>query len=155
MHNTKNEICAIIRKQGKPDMNVNENSSENIELRKRLAEKIAEVYMSGVDEFMSDCEPGFSMWGAEEILKLKKKHGEIIFHAIVPCKGQTEKWKEPFRMRNEQILKQADIVTTLNSQCFRSPAKENYAPNMMSKTCSLLITEEDDGKVFLQQNSVE
>lgn len=155
MDNTKKKICAIIRKQGKPDMNLDENLPENIKLRKILSEKIAEAYHSGITEFMSDCEPGFSMWGAEEILNLKREHDEIIFHAIIPCKRQTDKWKEPLRIRNEQIRRQADIVTTLNSQCFRSPAKENYAPNMMSQMCSLLITETEGGAVFLRKNNVE
>lgn len=155
MNNSENKICAIIRKYGRPDMNTNENLPENVKLKKILSEKIAEAYHMGITEFMSDCEPGFSMWGAEEILNLKKKHGEIVFHAIIPCKSQTDKWKEPLRIRNEQIRRRADIVTTLNSRRFRSPARENYAPNMMSQICSLLITETKDGVVFLHQNRGE
>lgn len=38
MDNAKKEICAIIRKQGKPDINADENSPENTELRKRIDE---------------------------------------------------------------------------------------------------------------------
>ena len=48
---------------------------------------------------------GVDIWCAEIILDLKQKYNDIELYCIIPFQNQAEKWKNEYKLINNNILK--------------------------------------------------
>ena len=71
---------------------------------------------------------GFDLIAAEEVLNAKKTFPYIQLKAVIPFKGQADRYTEAYKQRYNNILAQADEVVTLSENylegCFLS--RNNY-----------------------------
>lgn len=156
----KHKICTIIGKN--TEYTGRYYSDEYIpnckELKMKLREKIEELYQSGIKNFMTDCEQGFSMWAAEEVINLKNKYWDIQLHAVLPSKKQTVNWREDVRLRCERIHKLSDSVTVLqNSYASDRLMRTLYVAYVMINCSSVLLIEDKEHLAFsyAEENGVE
>ena len=81
----------------------------------------------GVDTFICGGATGFDTLCAEEILKLKKQHPQILLHIYAPCSNQSDKWSTKDRAAYKKILKKADFVDMPDAEYFDGCMKiRNY-----------------------------
>ena len=66
---------------------------------------------------------GFSYDSAEVVIKLKKKYKNIKLFAIIPCKNQSDRWKEEDKIRYNKILEKVDdkriLYEKYNNYCMQ------------------------------------
>jgi len=76
-----------------------------------LKRKIKNAMQNGYTHFISGMALGVDIMAAKIVLKLKKKHPNIILECAIPCKNQTKRWNVSSTITYNEILEQADIVT--------------------------------------------
>ncbi|MDE6031166.1 MAG: DUF1273 domain-containing protein [Oscillospiraceae bacterium] len=87
-----------------------------VDLKNRLARKIAELADKGADRFFSGMALGVDMWCAEAVLELKKTRHEITLTAVIPCRDQDIKWSPTERERYRGILAKCDKVICISEE---------------------------------------
>lgn len=93
--------------------------SEDIkEVREKVSSKVRELYSQGLRNFFCGMALGFDMLAAEEVLKLKKELPEISLIAVVPFRGQSERWGERQKERYSKLVKEADDVVVLSEKYY-------------------------------------
>ena len=78
------------------------------ELRRQVRGKIRPLYMLGFRNSVSGMAMGFDMLAAEEVIKLKEELSELKLIAVIPYRGQSERWAYQQRQRYQRILSKAD-----------------------------------------------
>ena len=87
------------------------------ELYKRLEKYITD---NAVSDFISGMALGADMDFALTVLLLRKKYPCIRLHCVIPCRDQTQLWKEPYITIYKTILQQADSAITLSESYTRT-----------------------------------
>ncbi len=100
------------------------------ELEQKIKLAITEY---GITTFISGMALGVDMDFAEIVLKLRKKY-PITLECAIPCPDQTLKWNDKDRLRNESILKRADVITLVS---------ERYTANCMLKRNRYMVDKSD------------
>lgn len=93
-----------------------------IAIKLKIAEIVAQLTADGVTDFVSDCEYGISMWGAEIVLAQKIFTPEISLRIYyMPHDNQAVKWAPNWRERYFGIHRNADDVINYNNyeQCMK------------------------------------
>lgn len=112
-----NKTCLIY---GIPVENLPFGYDENDELcvnvKLKIAQLIAQLVSSGITHFVTDCEFGIPMWGAEIVLAQKIYDPEITLTVYIPCEEQAVKWTPDWRDRYFSIHEKADKVLNLNDR---------------------------------------
>lgn len=88
------------------------------ELREKVRKQIKSLYAKGVYAFFNGMALGFDMLAAEELISLKKELPYLIFVAVVPFRGQSDRWQVESRDRWATILKKADQVIFVSDSYF-------------------------------------
>ncbi|MGN1119562.1 MAG: SLOG family protein [Oscillospiraceae bacterium] len=108
-----------------------------VDLKRRLAKQIAELYEKGADSFFSGMALGVDMWCAEEVVKLRELHSEVRLTAVLPCRSQAEKWSEADRRRYHDLLAKCDKVICVSEEYTKDCMfKRNRA---LVELCDLLV----------------
>ncbi len=108
-----------------------------VDLKRRLAKQISELYEKGADSFFSGMALGVDMWCAEEVLKLRELHSEVRLTAVLPCRSQAEKWSEADRQRYHDLLAKCDKVICVSEEYTKDCMfKRNRA---LVELCDLLV----------------
>ena len=79
---------------------------------------IEQLCKQGYHTFLSGMAEGFDLIAAEEVLKLKERYPYIRLKAIVPFRGQSDRYTVEEKQRYDNILAQADEVITLSEPYF-------------------------------------
>ncbi len=87
-----------------------------ISLKKRLSDKIGELADMGAQEFYTGMALGVDTWCAEEVLALKQLKPDIRLIAVIPCKGQEDKWSHAEKKRYNDILAQCSKVMCISPE---------------------------------------
>lgn len=87
-----------------------------IALKKRIADKITELADKGAREFYTGMALGVDTWCAEAVLELRQSHPEIQLIALLPCRGQENKWNPAEKKRYNDILAQCNKVICLSPE---------------------------------------
>ena len=80
------------------------------EVRQQVRGKIRLLFSLGFRKFVSGMALGFDMLAAEEVIKLK----EVKLVAVVPYRGQSERWAPHQRERYQRILSEVDEEVVLS-----------------------------------------
>ncbi len=85
-----------------------------VEIKLKIAEVVAQLSASGVTDFITDCEYGILMWGAEIVLAQKLFSPELTLKVYMPHEEQAVKWAPDWRERYFSIHEKADDVVIFN-----------------------------------------
>lgn len=88
-------------------------------LRGRLRRAIEQAYDAGVTNFVCGMAVGFDMLAAEAVLALRDELPDLTLTAVVPFRGQEERWSEANKRRFRRILEEADSAIELSDRFFR------------------------------------
>ncbi len=86
-----------------------------VEIKLKIAEVVAQLVASGVTDFITDCEYGIPMWGAEIVLAQKIFNPQITLKVYMPHEEQAVKWAPDWRERYFSIHEKADDVVIFNN----------------------------------------
>ena len=106
-------------------------------LRGRLRQAIEEVYNTGVTNFVCGMAVGFDMMAAETVLALRDELPDITLTAVVPFRGQEDRWSETNKRRYRRILEEADSVIVLSDRFFRG-AELRHNDYMIDHACRVI-----------------
>lgn len=87
-------------------------------LRRQVSEEVAHLYGQGYRTFLCGMAVGFDMLAAEVVLSLKETLPQIRLVAVVPYRGQSERWTPYEQRRYERLLAVADEVRVLSERYF-------------------------------------
>lgn len=87
-------------------------------LRERLKEAVTLSYRLGMRHFYCGMALGFDMMAAEVVLSLKGSLTGIRLTAVIPFKGQSDRWRYGEQERYSHILGMADEVVCLSDRYF-------------------------------------
>lgn len=94
-----------------------------LDLKKRLKDQIEKLVNDGADCFYSGMARGVDIICAEIVLELKEKYPHIVLNALIPCRTQTDGWKDDEKLTYEKII----------SQCL----KKIYIKDKYTKGCMM------------------
>ena len=72
----------------------------------------------GYHTFLSGVAEGFDLIAAEEVLRLKKEYPHIRLVAVIPFRGQENRYTEEDKQRYNNILAQADETIYISERYF-------------------------------------
>lgn len=114
-----------------------ENDPACTALKSRIYAEIERLCEHGAGEFYTGMAIGVDMWCAEAVLKLKTVHPEVRLTALLPCRGQDQRWSFEDQRRYNEILKLCDRVECLSQVYTRDCMfKRNRA---LVNSCDLLV----------------
>lgn len=90
-----------------------ESSPDCIALKKKLFQTLEELYRRGFRHFISGMAQGSDLYFAEAALALRETNLDVVVEAAVPCPSQSKNWKEPERVRYQNILDRCDLETVV------------------------------------------
>lgn len=88
------------------------------EVREKVENEIRLLYSKGFRNFFCGMALGFDMLAAEEVLKLKEELHGILLIAIVPYRGQNERWGISQKIRYQRILDNVDDIIVLSEHYY-------------------------------------
>lgn len=88
------------------------------EIKGRVREQIRSLYSRGYRYFFCGMAIGFDMLAAEEAIRLKAELGELRIIAIIPYKGQSERWSEWTKQKYMELLRKVDDMEILSEDYF-------------------------------------
>lgn len=100
------------------------------EVELKLNKTIREHYKKGIRDFLCGMAFGFDMFAAEAVINLKKELPHIRLIAVVPYRGQCERWSAILQSKYRELLNQADRAIILSEQYFiiRMCSEETFFP---------------------------
>ncbi|MCQ2386006.1 MAG: DUF1273 domain-containing protein [Clostridia bacterium] len=112
-----------------------------LEKQKEITDRLYEV---GFRTFVTGGARGFDTWVAQDVLHLRRRHGDVCLHLALAFPGQEQEWNEEDRRLYRQIMEEADTVT------YCSPRYERgvyYTRNrFMVDSSSFLVAAYDGAK---------
>lgn len=91
----------------------NEEDMRCLALKERLWKTAQDVYDMGYRHFLCGMAQGCDMYFAETILALRCLAVGVTLEAVIPHKGQADRWSAESRERYERILSMCDKRTVL------------------------------------------
>ena len=91
-----------------------ENDPRCITLKQQIYDAVEAVYDSGIRHFICGMANGCDMYFGEAILQLKETHKDVTLEAAIPFAGQADHWKEPEKLRWQNIYNKSDYITIVS-----------------------------------------
>lgn len=85
-----------------------------LEIKAQIRKNVADLIKKGVKCFITDCEYGVPLWGAEIVLAKKKKNPEVELLVFMPHEEQAVKWTPNWRKRYFYTHMKSDKVVIYN-----------------------------------------
>jgi len=89
-------------------------------VRRRIREKVTELYRLGFDTFLVGGAIGFDMLAAETLLDMRDAESlKLRMHSMLPFPAWREKWEEDEIRRQDRIMARSDLVTFCMDHYFK------------------------------------
>lgn len=88
------------------------------DIRRRVGDEVVRLYGQGYRTFLCGMAVGFDILAAEAVLLKKCFLPGINLVAVVPYKGQCERWTQAEQERHKRILARVDTVRILSERYF-------------------------------------
>jgi len=88
------------------------------ELKQRLKSEIAKAYTDGYRCFYCGMAMGFDLLAAEAALSSQSGLEDLQVVAVVPFRGQAERWSIEAQAKYKAVLRTVDAVVVLNGQYY-------------------------------------
>lgn len=93
-------------------------SSKKEEIGERVGEQIRFLYSMGYRYFFCGMAIGFDMLAAGEVVKLKPELEGLKLIAVIPYRGQCERWSEWTKLKYRELLRFVDDMEILSENYF-------------------------------------
>lgn len=128
-------ICAFTGyRPGRFPWKYNEADPRCQALQEALTRLVEDLISRGVTGFLTGMAQGVDLWGAQSVLECQKAHPEITLQAVLPCRGQEQKWPEKWRRLYQEILARTSDCALLG---------EEYTPSCMMERNRYLVDHAD------------
>jgi len=107
------------------------------EVRALVRTKVRLLYMLGFRYFVSGMALGFDMLAAEEVIKLKGELSGLRLVAVIPYKGQSDRWTFYQQQRYQRIMKEVDEEVIL-SEAYYNGCLLKRNDYMLSKVSGII-----------------
>ena len=87
-----------------------------LDLKRRIADTVESVYLSGFDRFICGMAEGCDLYFCEAVIELRSRFPEIRLEGAVPFSGQADRWLPSEKERYNRLLSQCDRVTVLQDR---------------------------------------
>lgn len=88
------------------------------DLKQRLKSEIAKAYADGFRCFYCGMAMGFDLLAAEAALSLQSELRDLQVIAVVPFRGQSDRWSKEAQAKYDAILRIVDDVVVLSERYF-------------------------------------
>lgn len=122
MHGKRETCCFSGHRPSKLPWGYREEDLRCLDLKMDIVQALVELYDRGYRHFLCGMAEGCDLYFAESVLLLRRNHPEASLGAVVPFRGQAERWTAEQQRRYHGILDCCDEVTLL---------QENYSPGCM------------------------
>ena len=146
----KSESCSFT---GHRDM-----ATEKIRtVKTKLKAAIEQCYDEGITNFVCGMALGFDMLGAETVLAMKDEYPDLTLTAVVPFRGQADRWAISNQRRYESILDEADQVIVMSEHFFKGceMKRNTYMVEHSCRLISYFNGEEHGGTFFTYRSAKE
>lgn len=92
----------------------NEADARCLELKRKLADALEELYGQGVRHFICGMATGCDMFFAEAVLALRERRPDVTLEAAVPCEEQDRRWTHGLSERYDRLLAECDSRTLVS-----------------------------------------
>lgn len=107
-------VCAFTgNRPSKLPWGTNERDPRCVAVKEKIAEEIARQYERGKRLFVCGMALGADTYFAEETIKFRKTHPDVMIEAAVPFAGQSDGWLVNDRIRYEKLIGECDCVTVV------------------------------------------
>lgn len=105
------------------------------DLKQRLKSEITNAYAAGYRCFFCGMAMGFDLLAAEAALSLQSELKDLQVVAVVPFRGQTERWSIETRAKYESIIRMVDDVVMLSEKYYNGCLlrRNDYMVNQSSR----------------------
>lgn len=118
--------------------NIPDSNLENV-IRTELYYVLEELYQEGKKTFLCGMTVGFAMLCAEEVLKLKSKHPNMILIAAIPFVGQELTYSLKDKQRYKEIYEAADHRVFTSNGDYDQDAYRKNNDWMVANSSELII----------------
>lgn len=112
------------------------------QLKLQLKAAITKAYAGGYRHFYCGCAMGFDMLAAEVALALQSELSGLQVIAVVPYRGQSERWNDAMKARYDTILCNSDDVIILSEHYYHGCllANAGVPPRVSRKNLPLRLS---------------
>ena len=89
------------------------------QLKLQLKAAITKAYAGGYRHFYCGCAMGFDLLAAETVLSLQSELPDLRLIAVIPYRGQTERWNDAMKSRYDDILRNANDTVILSEHYYQ------------------------------------
>ena len=119
-------------------------SAVALPLAHALDRQLEALVAQGVTEFRTGGALGFDTLAALRVLALREKHPACRLALYLPCRGQSDAWREGERALYDDILAKADEVHFVN---------QHYSPTCMQERNRALVDGSDICIAYLTRST--
>lgn len=128
--NKSKTICLTGHRPKHLPWGYDETKDSCVKFKEALRNIFKKAIKYGIKYFLTGMAEGFDMIATEILLSLKQTYKKIKIIAVIPCKGQEEKWSKSQIDRYHKILNDCDNIVTLSS---------HYSPSCMNNRNRYMI----------------
>lgn len=88
-------------------------------LEPQLRTAIISVYADGFRNFFCGMAMGYDLLAAETVLSLQSELPDLRLIAVIPYRGQTERWSDAMKSRHDDILRNANDTVILSEHYYQ------------------------------------
>lgn len=88
------------------------------QLKRQLKAEIIKAYTDGYRHFYCGMAMGFDLLAAEVVLSLQPDLTDLQLIAVIPYRGQTERWSDAMKAKYDNILRSSDDVLILSEHYY-------------------------------------
>ena len=112
----------------------NEADARCLELKRKLADALEELYGQGVRHFICGMATGCDMFFAEAVLALRERRPDVTLEAAIPCEEQDRRWTHGLSERYDRLLAECDSRTLVSRA---------YTPECMMRRNRYMVDHSD------------
>lgn len=111
MHGREDTCCFTGHRPEKLPWGTDETDPRCAALKRKIYDAVESAYEEGMRHFICGMARGCDFYFAEAVVSLRRKRGDVILEAAVPCSEQAGGWPEADRVRWRSLLAQCDLET--------------------------------------------
>lgn len=110
----RSSCCFTGHRSSKLPWGGNEADPRCVELKRKLAAAVEELYRRGVRHFICGMATGCDMFFAEAVTELRERRPDVTLEAAIPCEEQDRRWAPELSARYDRLLAECDSRTLVS-----------------------------------------
>ncbi|WP_108671235.1 DUF1273 domain-containing protein [Peribacillus acanthi] len=128
------------------ELGIFKNNHEGVNyIKKAIRKSLTPLIEDGLEWVLVSGQMGVELWGAEEVLSLKKEYPEIQLAVLTPYLKQEQKWNEQNQDYYHSIISKADYVDSISKKPYENPHQLRIKNHfLLNKSDALLIMYDEE-----------